>query len=275
MDAGFDLGRRELIGAFATTLVTADSLETRLFRRNSPTRGRASTAAMPEAPSYFSNLPMSTRALTPEALVLRSVPTTCPPILEMTQDVLRLDGIRLIKPEALKELTPDNNAFWSNLETGVGKVRETLAASPPLLRLFVPEELTRQTNQAVNELEAAIDALQLVANERNATLLEAGVVNVALKLEALGRYTVGRFPYSVPRGGRFETLPRLLGRGEPASQPSTHPPAHQPISPPIHQPISSSAHSPIRQSHPSAPCRSAGPVPGALSGGRGHTHAAA
>jgi hypothetical protein len=37
---------------------------------------------------------------------------------------------------------------------------------------------------------------------------------LALKVEALGRITVPNFPYDVPRGGRFETLPRLLGRGE-------------------------------------------------------------
>lgn len=216
MDGSFDLARRELLGALASSMAVAGPLDAgffqRLFGRESPVRGRATTATIPDVPDYYSTLPSFQRRITPEALALRSVPTTCPPVNQLTQDVLKLDVIRQLPP-AVRETLASNGPFWSGFERGIVSIRDTLAASPPLLQLFVTDDLTRPTDRAVNELRATLDTLDAAVKERNVTRVADDVLALALKLEELARFTVGRFPYSVPRGGRFETLPRLLGRG--------------------------------------------------------------
>eukprot|EP00302_Diacronema_sp_CCMP2436_P000724 CAMPEP_0179855228 /NCGR_PEP_ID=MMETSP0982-20121206/10399_1 /TAXON_ID=483367 /ORGANISM="non described non described, Strain CCMP 2436" /LENGTH=577 /DNA_ID=CAMNT_0021741255 /DNA_START=41 /DNA_END=1774 /DNA_ORIENTATION=- len=251
---GFELARRKFVGALATSVATADSLGSRFFPRKNPgTRTRATTAVIPDVPEYYTGVMQSARGrLTPEGLALRSVPTTCPPILAMTQDVLRLDVIRQLDP-GVREALKNNAAFWPSFEKAVAETRATLAASPPLLRLFVSDELDRPTEDAVGKMRSvltspppplhaplpptvgfafappcrsetlillllimrkSLDALEAATKERNTARVSEAVLDLALRLETLSRFTVGRFPYSVPRGGRFESLPRLLGRAD-------------------------------------------------------------
>jgi hypothetical protein len=157
---------------------------------------------------------MPTRNLTPEVLLLRSLPTTCPPLIDMIQGVYRLDFVRTLDPAVRATLCRPDSPLWPNYERGIVKIRDTVDASPPLLRLFVPDEYGRETNGALTAVRDALDALEQAAKARDVGAVVGKVAALALRVEALGRLTVAKFPYDVPRGGRFETLPRLLGRGE-------------------------------------------------------------
>lgn len=164
---GFELARREVLNGLASSMVLGDFFgRLPFFRRDAPARGRATTARIPDVPEYYSSLPPFQRRITPEGLVLRSVPTTCPPVNALTQDVLRLDVIRQLPPATCETLA-GNEPFWVGFERGIATVRETLANSPPLLRLFVSDDLARPTDRAVGEVRATLDSLSLAAKARN------------------------------------------------------------------------------------------------------------